>query len=661
MFAASVPSREGLLHALYEAAELEHDLMCTYLYAAYSLKSEDDPGLSPRELDAVTRWRREILAVAIEEMSHLVAVWNITSALGGTPRFGRGNFPLDPGQLPAAVVVKLAPFSRATLQHFIHLERPRDSTEADGTGFVQPVAYKRPAMPARLTPMALDYQTIGVFYECLEDGLRAFIGHHGERGAFCGDRALQLSAREVALPGARDVVCLDTAISALTEIIEQGEGSAVASKKSHYCRFLAIRDELDALERDNPEFTPAHPAATNPVLRPPPRPEGRVWIEDDTAAATVDLANASYALMLRLLAHAYHLRRPAPAKQLVIDLALALMRAMTIVAERAARLPAGPSNPGCNAGMSFTVLRDVSPLPEGPSAARFFTERFEQLVASAAKLVGEPRMDRAHRMLVDAAARAARGFAQAATAPAVTPPQTPAPAPPPAAPATPIGGVVERAAPVPGVERVPGPGLDIVYEGKRCIHARHCVTGAPEVFLANVVGPWIHPEAMSTEDLVYIAKVCPSGAIRYDRHDGGPQEAAPPVNLIAIREHGPYAVRAAISIDGGPTQFRATLCRCGASKNKPYCDGSHHEVGFDASGEPATTPRTDMLAVRDGVLAIDPELDGPLAVRGNLEITSGTGRLVARVESARLCRCGGSATKPFCDNTHQRIGFRSGG
>jgi CDGSH-type Zn-finger protein len=130
------------------------------------------------------------------------------------------------------------------------------------------------------------------------------------------------------------------------------------------------------------------------------------------------------------------------------------------------------------------------------------------------------------------------------------------------------------------------------------------------------------------------------------------------VNLIAVREAGPYAFRGALAIDGEPAGYRATLCRCGASKNKPYCDGSHHEVAFSASGEPATGA-ADMLPVRDGPLAIDPQLDGPLSVRGNIEITSGTGRVVARLTSARLCRCGGSATKPFCDGTHASIGFRS--
>jgi CDGSH-type Zn-finger protein len=158
--------------------------------------------------------------------------------------------------------------------------------------------------------------------------------------------------------------------------------------------------------------------------------------------------------------------------------------------------------------------------------------------------------------------------------------------------------------------------------------------------------------------VVEVAHACPSGAITYHRLDGVHDETAPPVNLASIREAGPYAFRGQLEIEGEPVGYRATLCRCGASKNKPFCDGSHHEVGFSATGEPPSG-KTDMLPVRDGTIGIEPELNGPLAVSGNLEITSGTGRVVARVTTARLCRCGGSSTKPFCDGTHARIGFKS--
>src|SRR5262245_38408957 len=127
----SMPTRERLVHSLYEAAELEHNLMCTYLYAAFSLRNGTAEGLGEREAEAVARWRGAIMSVALEEMGHLAAVWNITSALGGTPHFGRGNFPLDPGVLPAGVVVKLAPFSEDVVQHFVFLERPDGSAERD--------------------------------------------------------------------------------------------------------------------------------------------------------------------------------------------------------------------------------------------------------------------------------------------------------------------------------------------------------------------------------------------------------------------------------------------------------------------------------------------------------------------------------------------------
>jgi CDGSH-type Zn-finger protein/uncharacterized Fe-S cluster protein YjdI len=668
----SAVSREALIHQLYEAAELEHNLMCTYLYAAFSLKSGVEEGLTPVEADATARWRRDILKVAVEEMGHLTAVWNITAALGGMPRFGRMNFPLDTGGLPANVVVRLAPFSEAVLQHFIYLERPKNSNEPDGEGFTPDFSFTRGDLRRRVTPMPIDYDTVGQFYETLSAGLREFVARVGEKEAFCGDRALQISRQEIDFQGCDPVFCSKTALAAFEAIVSQGEGASEENPDSHYCRFLAIREELARLKAANPSFAPAHPAAVNPVLRRPVRAGKRVWLENEEAAATVDIANTAYMLMLRLLAHSYLLPRPNPLKAVCVDLGLGLMRAMAPLAEQAARLPAGPSNPGCNAGMSFTALRDAAPLPPGASAGKFFVERMRELTAGAQALPGEhPRVARALRILTDLTQRAEKRFTGIAAGqpvhPAAAPQAAPAPAPVPAAAAPTPGGAARiepgNLAPTPrtvdGVDYIEGRDLTLIYEGRKCIHSRFCVTWGPKVFIANVQGPWINPDNMPTDSLVEIAHVCVSGAIRYTRKDGQPGELAPPVNLISVRENGPYAFRANVQLDGAPAfSYRMTLCRCGASKNKPFCDGSHNEIRFSASGEPASG-KTDMLAVRDGTLSVDPETDGPLQVRGNMEIISGTGRVVARMESARLCRCGGSANKPFCDNTHARIGFRS--
>jgi CDGSH-type Zn-finger protein/uncharacterized Fe-S cluster protein YjdI len=201
--------------------------------------------------------------------------------------------------------------------------------------------------------------------------------------------------------------------------------------------------------------------------------------------------------------------------------------------------------------------------------------------------------------------------------------------------------------------------ITLRFDGRRCIHSRHCVLEAPTVFVANTPGAWIHPESTTVEHCVHVAHTCPSGAITYERHDGGPQEAAPRVNVVRVREDGPYAVHAQIEM---PTaaELRATLCRCGQSRRKPYCDGSHGAAGFAATGEPPSRA-SEPLADRAGPLKITPIVNGPLQLHGNVEICTGTGRTVVRTQSARLCRCGGSASKPFCDGSHARIGFRSEG
>jgi len=205
-------------------------------------------------------------------------------------------------------------------------------------------------------------------------------------------------------------------------------------------------------------------------------------------------------------------------------------------------------------------------------------------------------------------------------------------------------------------ESVRGQRAVINFEGTKCIHSRHCVLARPDVFVPNVEGEWIHPDAATPDELIALALSCPSGAIAVERLDGGPQESAPLVNLVRVRENGPLAFHAPLNVDGASVGFRATLCRCGASKNKPYCDGSHGAAGFSATGEPAVQT-SDALATRNGSLNIVPAKNGPLLIDGNLEVVSGTGKTVNRVTKAAFCRCGQSANKPYCDGTHRKVGF----
>jgi len=652
-------SREQLWALLAEAAEIEHHLMCCYLYAAFSLKERTDEDLSEAELDAVQRWRREVLAVSVEEMGHLSIVCNILSALGAPAHLVHQNFPIPAGYHPAGVVVKLAPFNRQTLAHFVFLERPDDADVRDGEGFEPPQRYTRALDMDRLMTVCTDYDTVGELYRSISAGLQHLSANYGERALFVGNPEHQLDTDVARLPGLKTVRCLRTALEAIDAIVRQGEGADSCCGNSHYQRFLRIGDEYDALLAARPAFRPARMSAHNPVMRPPPTPEGRLWISEEPAAALLDLGNALYNHCLRCISLAYgDVGRPT--QTALVSAGIDLMHLLTPIATRLGELPANPAMPQATAGVSFATIRSSAALMGEAGSVDVLVERLhemggrcERLVTSYPELAPLLESTRAGTGRI-----AARLIAQAERCRQL---EALAASGEPVAASAPI--VAASIAPEPqhqddGSEVIPGPGVDIVYDGKRCIHARHCVLGQPGVFRANTPGAWIHPDAATPEALVTVAQMCPSGAIRYRRHDGGAEEAPPPVNLVQLRENGPLGVRANIVLDGVSIGMRAVLCRCGASKNKPFCDGSHNEAQFHASGEPATI-ESSPLAVRDGPLNIDPEIDGPLVLSGNAEICCGTGRTINRVTATRLCRCGGSSNKPFCDGTHRRIGFRS--
>ena len=646
-------SREHLWGLLVEAAEIEHNLMCCYLYAAFSLKESVDEDLSSQELDAVRGWRGMIMGIAIEEMGHLALVSNILSSLGAPAHFARQNFPVPPGYHPAGVVVKLAPFNPETLDHFIYLERPETVDASDGAGFEPAAAYSRVSSAPRLTAAATDYATVGQLYSTIGAGLRRLATELGEDQLFVGDEAHQLGPDVLAMEGLTTVRCLRTAEAALAFIVHQGEGSDPAEETSHYWRFLAVRDDYREKLALRPGFQPARPAAHSPVMRKPLSSDGRVWVQNEAAASLLDLGNAIYTHSLRCLSLAYA-GVEKPVQRILIEAGVALMRELTTVGSRLTTLEAGNEKPQVTAGLSFATSRSAAALTPTPGSLAALIERTQEIGLRAQALaVGDASLRTVALAMTQLAQRLqhvrmkVRGEAPDGQSGLgggdtfVAPPTEEVPA-----------------ATGAKAEVVQGEHLELIFDAERCIHARHCVLTQPQVFQANVKGPWLNPDAATVEAMVTVAHLCPSGAVQYRRKDGGPEEGVPLVNLVQLRENGPLGVRGAIVLDGRSVGFRATLCRCGASQNKPYCDGSHKTVGFLASAEPDTRA-SEALDVRDGPLAIDPETNGPLVVTGNLEVCSGTGRTIDRTESVRLCRCGGSANKPFCDGSHRTIGFRS--
>jgi CDGSH-type Zn-finger protein/uncharacterized Fe-S cluster protein YjdI len=637
-----VQDREELIYLLCEAAEFEHAVMCTYLYAMWSLKREEAEGVTKAELAAIERWRLLLRQIAREEMLHLALVNNMLTALGSAPHLWKPEFPVRPGRFPADVVMKLMPFSAAALDHFLYIERPEGVAIPDGAGF-EHAHYHRVARADLLSPASQDYVSQGHLYHGIINGFaRLTETCRGEKRVFVGHGDAQVGAAEFGLPGLFKVTNLETARRAIEEIVTQGEGAPAHSESSHYAKFAAIKAELAVLKAARPAFEPARNVAANPTLNAEASAD-MTPIADTTAAKVVDLGNAIYALMMRTLAQVFS-PAPLPA-ELRTGLAVGsteLMYALQMVGEAATKLPAGN---GTTAGLTFSLPRSAGQLVQS-CASQILSERTQELADAATALerhaplagVGE-RLTKLAKRFDALHDRYEEHIALTVEAPA-------------------------RAKPKPVVEDKPGDpnvahtkDITVRFDTTRCIHSRHCVLEAPKVFRANTPGRWIHPEAATMEHLVRVAQNCPSGAITYDRHDGGPAERAPDVNVVRVRENGPYAVSAAVAMNDA-TLTRATLCRCGQSKNKPYCDNSHIAAKFAATGEPETIA-SDPLEFRGGALTIDPLPDGPLQLMGNVEICAGTGRTVTRAQNARLCRCGGSSTKPFCDGTHARIGFKS--
>ena len=128
--------------------------------------------------------------------------------------------------------------------------------------------------------------------------------------------------------------------------------------------------------------------------------------------------------------------------------------------------------------------------------------------------------------------------------------------------------------------------------------------------------------------------------------------------VLKVRPDGPNVLTGDVVIAGKPVaatgRTTLVLCRCGASRNKPYCDGTHTRNGFH---DPGILPGDAPAGMRAaGRVTVKPTPDGPLECVGPLMVEGADGR-AACVSATLLCRCGHSQAKPFCDGSHARIGF----
>ena len=203
--------------------------------------------------------------------------------------------------------------------------------------------------------------------------------------------------------------------------------------------------------------------------------------------------------------------------------------------------------------------------------------------------------------------------------------------------------------------------IAVDYDAGRCIHAEECVKGLPAVFDAGR-RPWIEPSnAGSAEELARVIERCPTGALHYRWKRTGPAEKSAHENTVRIQADGPLYVRGALRLKLGGDEVledtRIALCRCGLSKDKPFCDNAHEHGGFADPGE----VKQGSLKTEESpspVLTIEPLPNGPTLVSGRLTIEGADGSKIEGTSGA-LCRCGHSGNKPFCDGTHRKVGFEA--
>jgi hypothetical protein len=287
---------------LKEAALLEHQFMCQYLYAAFSLKKQPDGTCSPAQLEVVRRWASQIYMIARQEMEHLSIANSLLTAIGSPPWFGHANFPTQSRWYKADAILRrglpqggpepcdfpflMQAFDLPVARRFTCMESPtlkfvppRDRQNVLNWCFKGPSSACAcvPPLPAPLAvapsfvakeglpPDAVEPGTIQELYQAIADGLQYLNHTLGPKLLFSGHQSGQSQ-----IPSEYDIylfsICdLETALAGVRLITTQGEGiNAPPGYDSHFQNYYDISVEFQALREQDPDFQPSLPLPLNP-------------------------------------------------------------------------------------------------------------------------------------------------------------------------------------------------------------------------------------------------------------------------------------------------------------------------------------------------------------------------------------------------------------
>ena len=570
---APIQTLESLREHLQWAIELEHSTIPPYLCALYSL----DPARNPEAVEVVT-------SVFVEEMLHMTLAANLLNAVGGRPVLDAPHLmPGYPSNLPhgdRSFEVSLVPFGAEALELFLKIEQPS----------------------TRGAPAESDsYETIGQFYEAIELGFRYLCERLGEDSVFCGDPERQVTSTLPYHGGGNIIAVSDllTALGALEEIVEQGEGIAhhdvwdgdhemfhpERDEVAHYYRFQELRlgrryqrgdtpqsgPTGDPFKSTGPAYTPCDRNPRRRTMRRAARSGSRRRSSTTPTAPSSTSSSSAFNGSPRLLVRGHwgDVRTEGPGPGADADAHrgrvgsgrahLRVRRSVETALERGRlaphRRPAERALPGVRAGTARpkdqgrgSGERRIPGLAGRPRSLE--TEETFAL-CRCGESRSKPFCDGSHARL---------GFDGAETAT--------------------TDSYSSR------MRRAEGTGISVRRVGSLCMHAAFCVGRARQ--LDDLV-----PETSDTDTrahVMWMVDRCPSGSYTYALEpDDEALEPDLPVAISVIEEeHGLASglwVTGGIPIhraDGKPWEDRnrVMLCRCGASGSKPLCDGTHREVDF---------------------------------------------------------------------------------
>jgi hypothetical protein len=383
-----IEHREALVYMLCLASELEHAIMCQYLYAAFSMKQTLDEGLTEAQLQSVDRWRQTVAHVATQEMLHLALVQNLLTSIGAAPHLSRPNLPPPPGRYPPTVSLTLLPFGERALRHFMFLERP-EGLVLDDPLLEGALGRAVPAVQlGEIVPQLQDFATIGHLYRSIEDGLHHLAELFGEERLFCGPPRAQATTEHFGWSELVTIRDTESAQRAIDTIIEQGEGPRGDWQSAHFGLFVNILDEYLALRDADPTFEPARPVLPANV-RPHERATTLPLITDPTAAPCTDLFNVSYEVLLLVLQRYFaHTGESDAQLGVLAEVALGLMfEVLKPLGHLVTRLPVGQEHPGQTAGPSFELFYESDyVLPHQHAAWLVLEERLRDAEAFCARI-----------------------------------------------------------------------------------------------------------------------------------------------------------------------------------------------------------------------------------------------------------------------------------